>query len=144
MGTLSALCRGAKVTFQPLALLCPGVAIRHLVVLLTTNQFQSQWYVIEVSVIAAPHSEVPIFKLITFSGKISKHKISITYKNKHVFLTSRNKLLKSIGAVLFQAVDQVDIFPMCFYLGLYSSQQMPGTCFIMQRLATPRVASGNI
>ena len=32
MGTLSALCRGAKVTFQPLALLCPGVAIRHLVV----------------------------------------------------------------------------------------------------------------
>ena len=115
-----------------------------MVSLLTTNQFQSQWYVIEVSVIAAPHSEVPIFKLITFSGKISKHKISITYKNKHVFLTSRNKLFKSIGAVLFQAVDQVDIFPMCFYLGLYSGQQMPGTCFIMQRLATPRVASGNI
>lgn len=38
----------------------------------------------------------------------------------------------------------VDIFPMCFYLGLYSGQQMPRTCFIMQRLETPRVASGNI
>ena len=32
MGTLSTLCRGAKVTFQPLALLCPGVPIRHLVI----------------------------------------------------------------------------------------------------------------